>query len=78
MVACCYNSAMLLEFTKRALAHAVSQTLSERRAAHRNARRDAGSTASCAAFRQHSNYKTHNGKFMWKLLSARIAMLFGR
>jgi len=24
------------------------------------------------------NYKTHNGKFMWKLLTARIAMLFGR
>jgi len=24
------------------------------------------------------NYRAHNGKLMWKLLSARIAMLFGR
>jgi hypothetical protein len=24
------------------------------------------------------NYKTNNGKFMWKLLTAWIAMLFGR
>lgn len=24
------------------------------------------------------NYRTHNGKFMWKLLSARTAMPFGR
>jgi hypothetical protein len=45
--------------------------------AHRNARHDAESAAACASD-DIPNYKTHNGKFMWKLLTARIAMLFGR
>lgn len=78
MVASCCNSAMLLEFTK---GHWL--TMYRRRfpsdappVEMRVMTRDRPQAAQPSD--DVPNYRTHNGKFMWKLLNARIAMLFGR
>jgi hypothetical protein len=78
MVATCCNSAMLLEFTK---GHWLTMYRSrfqsdappiEMRVMTRDRPQNVRLSDDVP------NYKTHNGKFMWKLLSAKIAMLFGR
>ena len=78
MVAACCNSAMAADFTK---GHWLSmyrgrfpsdappiemRVMTGRRAQDAQVSNDVPS------------YKTHSGKFMWRLLSARIAMLFDR
>jgi hypothetical protein len=78
MVAICCNSAMLLEFAK---GHWLTMYRSrfpsdappiEMRVMTRDRPQNARLSDDVPS------YKTHNGKFMWKLLSAKIAMLFGR
>ena len=78
MVASCCNSAMLLEFTKGHWLTMYRRRFPsdappiEMRVMTRDRRQAAQLSDDIP------NYRTHNGKFMWKLLSARIAMLFGR
>ena len=78
MVASCCNSAMLLEFTKGHWLTMYRRRFPsdappiEMRVMTRDRRQAAQLSDDIP------NYRTQNGKFMWKLLSARIAMLFGR
>jgi hypothetical protein len=78
MVASCCNSAMLLDFTK---GHWL--TLYRGRFASgappiemRVMTRDRPQAVRLSDDVPH--YRTHGGRLMWKLLGARIAMLFGR
>jgi hypothetical protein len=78
MVATCCNSAMLLDFTKGHWLTVYRKRFPsdappiEMRVMTRD--RPQGAQVSDDV----PNYGSHSGKFMWKLLCARIAMLFGR
>jgi hypothetical protein len=78
MVATCCNSAMMLDFTK---GHWLTMYRGrfprdappiEMRVMTRDRPQNVRLSDDVP------NYRTHNGKFMWKLLSTRMAMLFGR